>query len=310
MRAVTIALAAIPVIVGGVGLAVVASGIDPFDPLTPASEDIPIRPDIDSRAENTALSTADSPDPASGSGTPIDGRRPHLSVIDGRSNTYLPVPLPEFVSLLPTSTTELSPLPPVPVPPGDPGPAGDDSSSGSDDRGGTDGDSRTEGTRKNTDRGSSSTRTTDEAPNDAPAAAPDPEFAPEKLPNAGPEQKPAREPMPPLVGRPSAPSPWVPSDPEELPSSPGLDPPRVISDPRIDRDVAAMVVGDTRYSDGDRDAESVAHDAGEIYGDRGGDARPDRQTTDGPTGHAVTDGRPDRTVGGAEESDDSRPDAR
>lgn len=116
MRASTIALAAIPVLLGGLGLAVVAGGINPLDPFIPASEDVPARPDTGSGAESHESVT----------GTPIDGRRPHLSVIDGRLNLLLPAPLPAILSLLPGSAIDLAPLPsepagddtPVPAPTG------------------------------------------------------------------------------------------------------------------------------------------------------------------------------------------------
>lgn len=101
MRARTIALASVPVLLGGLGLAVVAGGVNPLDPFTPASEDTPIRGGTEPGAEAHG----------SDSGTPIDGRRPHLSVIDGRENLFLPAPLPAILSLLPESATDLAPLP-------------------------------------------------------------------------------------------------------------------------------------------------------------------------------------------------------
>ena len=74
MRAVTLALAAIPVVFGGLGLAAVVGVFDPFIAPTPASEETQIS--LDTESGTTAASQA--------TGTVIDGRRPHLSVIDGR----------------------------------------------------------------------------------------------------------------------------------------------------------------------------------------------------------------------------------
>lgn len=104
MRAGTIALAAIPVLLAGMGLAVVAGGINPLSPFLPASEDTPVSPGTESAAGSHDSVT----------GTQIDGRRPHLSVIDGRANLFLPTPLPAILSLLPGSTVELAPLPSEP----------------------------------------------------------------------------------------------------------------------------------------------------------------------------------------------------
>lgn len=103
MRGATVALAVIPVLLGGLGIAIAAGAIDPLDPFATTSEDSPIGPFTNADGES------DESDP----GTPIDGQRPHLSVIDGRANLYLPVPLPEILSLLPRGGPELNPLPPV-----------------------------------------------------------------------------------------------------------------------------------------------------------------------------------------------------
>lgn len=101
MRAVTVALAAIPVVFGGLGLAAVVGAFDPFIAPTPASEETQISQATESRA--TAASQAN--------GTVIDGRRPHLSVIDGHVNLFLPAPMPAILSLLPIPAVDLAPLP-------------------------------------------------------------------------------------------------------------------------------------------------------------------------------------------------------
>ncbi|GAA3510023.1 hypothetical protein [Dietzia aurantiaca] len=117
MRAVTLALAAIPVVFGGLGLAAVVGVFDPFIAPTPASEETQISQDTESRA--TAASQA--------TGTVIDGRRPHLSVIDGHVNLFLPAPMPAILSLLPIPAVDLAPLPgsgadDAPAGPGEAGP--------------------------------------------------------------------------------------------------------------------------------------------------------------------------------------------
>lgn len=107
MRTVTIALAAIPVVCGGIGLATVASPLDTLSPLVPAAEDGPIGAEGSSTDEVTKLEAAV---PLEIDGTEIDGRRPHLTVVDGRTDLVLPAPLTAILPQMPEFPTELSPL--------------------------------------------------------------------------------------------------------------------------------------------------------------------------------------------------------
>lgn len=100
MRAVTIALAAIPVVFGGLGLAAISGALDPLMPPSTVADDSPLGPDATHTSESAA-----------NSGTSIDGRRPHLSVIDGYANLALPVHIPAILSLLPVADADLAPLP-------------------------------------------------------------------------------------------------------------------------------------------------------------------------------------------------------
>lgn len=100
MRAVTIALAAIPVVFGGLGLAAISGALDPLMPPSTVADDSPLGPDATHTSESAA-----------NSGTSIDGRRPHLSVIDGYANLALPVHIPAILSLLPVADANLAPLP-------------------------------------------------------------------------------------------------------------------------------------------------------------------------------------------------------
>ena len=134
MRGATVALAVIPVLLGGLGIAIAAGAIDPLDPFATTAEDTPTGP----------VTNADAVSDESDPGTPIDGQRPHLSVIDGHANLYLPVPLPEILSLLPGGGPDLNPLPPVrgdgDIPPTTSADTGDrqpEPSAGSDARSGT-----------------------------------------------------------------------------------------------------------------------------------------------------------------------------
>lgn len=100
MRAVTIALAAIPVVFGGLGLAAISGALDPLMPPSTVADDSPLGPDATHTSESAA-----------NSGMSIDGRRPHLSVIDGYANLALPVHIPAILSLLPVADANLAPLP-------------------------------------------------------------------------------------------------------------------------------------------------------------------------------------------------------
>lgn len=100
MRAVTIALAAIPVVFGGLGLAAISGALDPLMPPSTVADDSPLGPDATHTSESAA-----------NSGTTIDGRRPHLSVIDGYANLALPIHISAILSLLPVADADLAPLP-------------------------------------------------------------------------------------------------------------------------------------------------------------------------------------------------------
>ncbi|MBB0970347.1 hypothetical protein G6016_15560 [Dietzia aerolata] len=100
MRAVTIALAAIPVVFGGLGLAAISGALDPLMPPSTVADDSHLGPDATHTSESAA-----------NSGTSIDGRRPHLSVIDGYANFALPVHISGILSLLPVADADLAPLP-------------------------------------------------------------------------------------------------------------------------------------------------------------------------------------------------------
>lgn len=236
------ALAALPVLLGGLGLVVVAGGIDPLDPFIPAAEESPIRP-TPSPAPASGDESADS-----GSGTPIDGRRPHLSVIDGRTNLVVPAPLPAILSLLPGTAADLSPLPPS-----------------------RDG-------------------------HDAPGVhnTPSPRNQPDALPPA---------PAVPPVGRgQSAPPPWTPEVP--VGPQPAVDPlpPRMVGDPRFDRDDPSWITG------GNMNQGPPPH--------AGAQGPPPHAGQTGPPEHAASvnrfehadhSGPPDHAGWGAQKPDDSRP---
>lgn len=312
MRAVTIALAALSVVVGGACLTIVLTGADPLAPLNAESEDASSPPGTDPGSGPAGSGSArpgefeswaseswvsETSVPTSSTGTPIDGRRPHLSVIDGRANAYLPVPLPEIVSLLPTAASELAPLPPTPLaPPGSAGSAG-----GSDNRGAP-GEDRNGGGHRNEGR--------EEAPSNGggpkrenvpPAAGPAPAPAPGRGPDARPGAEPAPAPdpvkLPPLTGRSPAVTPPVPTAPRMWPSVPGTEtePPRKIQDPRG--------VGDTATDESRSiNASGTGDDVVEIYaqGPAGGAAErdssgegPGAATGDATGGAFPTDGTDD-----------------
>ncbi|WP_295652923.1 hypothetical protein [uncultured Dietzia sp.] len=196
MRAVTVALAAIPVVLGGLGLAAVVGAFDPFIAPTPASEETQISQDTESRA--TAASQA--------TGTVIDGRRPHLSVIDGRVNLFLPAPMPAILSLLPIPAVDLAPLP----------------GSGADDAPAGPGEADA-GSQNSPGAGAQS----------GSGAAPDPNVG------AGPASPAAMQP-PAAYAPPAAPS----ARPPAPPRTPGNDDPGQIGGPRFDLDTLASRAGE------------------------------------------------------------------
>ena len=106
MRVVPIALIALPVVVGGIGItaALVTLGAPESPP--PAVDDR-----IGDRASKTgAVSTDQAPTPDVADGTEIDGRRPYLTVIDAGATLAPPGTIPGVLSLLPPPSTELPPL--------------------------------------------------------------------------------------------------------------------------------------------------------------------------------------------------------
>ncbi len=203
MRAVTLTLAAIPVVFGGLGVALVAGGFDPFDTFAPTIDEAPLSPPTGSDP------TSQVSDP----GTPIDGRRPHLDVVDGHAPLELPASLPALLSLLPPTATELAPLP-APATPA-PAPAHGDAPGGS----GYD--------------------THDESPTgDGPSS-----HVPAALDTADRRDAPAAEPGPdalPVPGVRSLPLP-SPDESETQPSASDPLPPRANTTPRPDRDKLSVL---------------------------------------------------------------------
>lgn len=210
MRAVTLALAGIPVVFGGLGVALVAGGFDPFDTFAPTIDQAPLSPPT----------ASDPTSQVSDSGTAIDGRRPHLYVVDGHAPLELPASLPAILSLLPPSATELAPLPPSAAT--GPAPA----------HGDTHGGAHSDGENHAGQHGSG------ERSGDGPAAAPD-SAAPRVLPPAEPGAAP-------IPGARSLPLPW-PDESEAQPSASEPLPSRVSSAPRPaprpDPDALAMLAG-------------------------------------------------------------------
>ena len=280
MRAATVALAAIPVLVGGLGLAVVAGGINPLAPFANTSEDTPISP----------VTTPDDAPRESDSGTPIDGQRPHLSVIDGRANLFLPAPLPEIISLLPGSTTDLNPLPPA--------------------RGG--------GDTPSLPRTDSGVRHT------APTARSGPAARPDVPPTPGDGQPP----QPRADELPAASPPWTPELPAARPSAPFS--PHPDGGLPSDRNLPMTTPGESMDHGRPPHADTQGRPphAGQpgppdhAHGNSGGNnkndgngppdhagkaGRPDHSGNTGRPDHAGKAGRPDHAGGGAHKSDESRP---
>lgn len=283
MRSVTIALAAIPVLVAGLGLAVAAGGIDPLDPFVPTSEDTLISPHSETDGESQG----------SDSGTRVDGRRPHLSVIDGHSNLFLPAPLPAFLSLLPGSATDLAPLPPPRESREVPASTQNDAS-------------RTE---------------------NAPATG-----SARQHPDTRPAPRPSRPPESTAGGARSASPPWTPAFPDIPPRAADPGPPRAIGDPRSGRDLPDSLTVETTnqvrppHADtqgppphagtpGPPPHAGQARPSGHANGNGNGNGNADNGNTgrdsagnrNGPPTHAATGGRPDHAGGGPQKSDDSRP---
>lgn len=108
MRAVTIVLAAIPVVFGGLGIAAVAGGLDQLSPLSPTAEETPLSPE--DAGSNPGVSPGDQTTEAT-TGTKIDGRRPHLTVVEGHGDAMAAMFIPALLSVLPAANIELAPLP-------------------------------------------------------------------------------------------------------------------------------------------------------------------------------------------------------
>lgn len=279
MRGATVALAVIPVLLGGLGIAIAAGAIDPLDPFATTSEDSPIGPFTNADGES------DESDP----GTPIDGQRPHLSVIDGRANLYLPVPLPEILSLLPRGGPELNPLPPVrgggDIPPTTSADTGDSQpgpSAGSDARPGT----RT---------APGAARLPEPPGGEPPAASP-------LSPGAPASQPPAPDPLP-------AHARGEPRFDRDLPHTIPGEKMNNGRPPHADTQGRPPHAGQSGRPD---------HAKGEHNGNRTGKGdgspgksatgnRPDHAGANGRPDHAGTNGRPDHAGGGARKSDHSRP---
>ena len=110
MRVTTVGLVALPVVVGGIGISAAVAVLGASDPTPSALDggagDHPTR-EASVRLPGAAGGAAPSP---STDGTAIDGRRPYLTVIDGRSTLIPPAAIPGVLSLLPPPSTELPPL--------------------------------------------------------------------------------------------------------------------------------------------------------------------------------------------------------
>lgn len=108
MRATVVGLAALPV--AAVGLALVAAVMGPDDEQPPAPQ-----PERTATASTEATSGPSEDTRAAtptSAGTPIEGIRPYLTVIDGLSTLPVPAPIPAVLSALPVPQVELAPLPP------------------------------------------------------------------------------------------------------------------------------------------------------------------------------------------------------
>lgn len=102
MRAATIGLVTIPVLVAGslgIAAAIGVIGVPSADSPQPADT---------TTAAHSSPSVAG---PSPGGGTAIDGTKPHLTVVDGRATLMLPGALPAILSVLPYRPVNLKPLP-------------------------------------------------------------------------------------------------------------------------------------------------------------------------------------------------------
>lgn len=108
MRSVTFAIAAIPVVLGGLGIVALSSNLERL-PLfnNTAGESLP------TTAGDATDAGFESGDVAmeGQTGTAIDGRRPHLTVMEGHGNVVVSALIPALLPLLPVAAMDLSPLP-------------------------------------------------------------------------------------------------------------------------------------------------------------------------------------------------------
>ena len=133
MKLSLLALAVVPVLVGGIAITTAVSVLDPAEAPSPTPTLGKSTGDRSNRA-NTAGGVAESgdgtrvgnstrsgddtrtngdtgsDDPGSDDDTEIDGRRPHLTVIDGRPAVAPPGPIPAAISILPPPSIALPPL--------------------------------------------------------------------------------------------------------------------------------------------------------------------------------------------------------
>lgn len=102
--AVVVGLIALPVAVGGLGIAAAVVAFGPAPVSSTADGNL------------TAASAASGSDwPDSQGGTAIEGSRPHLTVSDGTRTITLPGAIPAMLTLLPSPSSDLPPLAPEPV---------------------------------------------------------------------------------------------------------------------------------------------------------------------------------------------------
>lgn len=99
MRVVVVGLIALPVVVGGLGIAAAVVALGP--------PQIPSAPD---QNMTVAAAIPDGDQPDNRSGTAIDGSRPYLTVSDGGRTITLPGAIPAMLSVLPSPSFDLPPL--------------------------------------------------------------------------------------------------------------------------------------------------------------------------------------------------------
>ncbi|GLB63142.1 hypothetical protein NCCP2495_10200 [Dietzia sp. NCCP-2495] len=108
MRSVTVAIAAIPVVLGGLGIVALSGDLERL-PLfnNSAGESLP------TTAGDATDAGFESSDVAmeGQTGTAIDGLRPHLTVMEGHGNVVVSALIPALLPLLPAAAMDLSPLP-------------------------------------------------------------------------------------------------------------------------------------------------------------------------------------------------------